>query len=38
VHPGRKPLPEIKLMREDPAEVEANADAIKAKYTSIFKV
>lgn len=37
-HPGRRPLSEIRLMREDPAEVEAKADEIKAKYTSIFKV
>jgi iron(III) transport system substrate-binding protein len=37
-HPLRRPLSEIKLMREDPAEVAANADEIKARYTSIFKV
>jgi iron(III) transport system substrate-binding protein len=37
-HPDRRPLSEIKLMREDPAEVEAKADEIKARYTSIFKV
>jgi iron(III) transport system substrate-binding protein len=37
-HPDRKPLSEIKLMRENPEEVEAKADEIKAKYTSIFKV
>ncbi len=36
--PGVRPLTEIKLMREDPAEVEAKADEIKAKYTAIFKV
>jgi iron(III) transport system substrate-binding protein len=37
-HPDRTPLSEIKLMRENPVEVEAKADEIKAKYTSIFKV
>ena len=37
-HPGRKPLTEIKLMREDPVEVEAKADEIKTKYTQLFKV
>jgi iron(III) transport system substrate-binding protein len=37
-HPERRPLSEIKLMREDPAEVAATADEIKARYSSIFKV
>jgi iron(III) transport system substrate-binding protein len=37
-HPERRPLSEIKLMREDPAEVAATADDIKARYSSIFKV
>jgi len=36
--PGRKPLSEIKLMREDPAAVEAHADEIKARYSAIFGV
>jgi iron(III) transport system substrate-binding protein len=36
--PGRKPLREIKLMKDDPAAVEKNADQIKAKYTQYFKV
>lgn len=36
--PGRKALSEIKLMREDAAEVERTADDIKAKYAAIFKV
>jgi iron(III) transport system substrate-binding protein len=35
---GRKPLKEIKLMKDDPAAVEKQADDIKAKYTSYFKV
>ncbi len=36
--PGRKPLSEIKLMKENAAEVEKLADEIKTKYTSYFKV
>ncbi|HYZ90397.1 MAG TPA: extracellular solute-binding protein [Myxococcales bacterium] len=36
--PGRKPLREIKLMKDDPAAVEKQADDIKARYTKIFKV
>ncbi|MGE5047554.1 MAG: ABC transporter substrate-binding protein [Deltaproteobacteria bacterium] len=36
--PGRKPLREIKLMKDDPAAVEKQADEIKARYTKIFKV
>jgi iron(III) transport system substrate-binding protein len=36
--PGRKPLREIKLMKDDPAAVEKQADQIKARYTKIFKV
>jgi iron(III) transport system substrate-binding protein len=36
--PGRTPLGEIKLMREDAAEVDRLADEIKAKYTQIFRV
>jgi iron(III) transport system substrate-binding protein len=35
---GRKPLSEIKVMKEDPAAVEAQSDHIKAKYTAIFGV
>ena len=35
---GRKPLSEIKTMKEDAAEVEKQAEQIKAKYTSLFKV
>jgi iron(III) transport system substrate-binding protein len=35
---GRKPLSEIKLMKDDPAAVESQADAIKARYTKYFKV
>ena len=44
VHPGakakagRKPLSEIKLMREDAAAVDKSADEIKTKYTALFKV
>jgi iron(III) transport system substrate-binding protein len=36
--PGRKPLSEIKLMRSDPAAVEAQSEEIKARYTRIFGV
>ncbi len=35
---GRKPLSEIKLMKDDPAAVEKQADEIKARYTRYFKV
>jgi len=31
--PGRKPLAEIKLMKDDPAAVEQQAEEIKARYT-----
>ncbi len=36
--PGRKPLSEIKTMKEDPEMVLTQAEAIKARYTQIFKV
>ena len=36
--PGRKPLPTIKLMKDDAAAVEKQADDIKARYTRYFKV
>ncbi len=36
--PGRRLLTDIKFMRDDPATVLTQADAIKAKYTAIFKV
>ena len=35
---GRKPLSDIKTMKEDAAEVEKMADDIKVKYASYFKV
>jgi len=35
---GRKPLREIKLMKDDPAAVEKQADEIKSRYTKYFKV
>jgi iron(III) transport system substrate-binding protein len=35
---GRKPLSEIKLMKENAAEVETQADEIKKKYAQYFKV
>jgi iron(III) transport system substrate-binding protein len=36
--PGRKPLSEIKLMKDDAAAVEKMSDEIKARYSKIFKV
>jgi iron(III) transport system substrate-binding protein len=35
---GRKPLSEIKLLKAPPAEVLAQSEAIKARYTKIFGV
>ena len=35
---GRRPLKDIKLMKDDPAAVEKMAEEIKAKYTQLFKV
>ncbi len=35
---GRKPLGEIKLMKDDPAAVEKQSEEIKARYTKIFGV
>src|SRR5215471_18097230 len=36
--PGRKPFSEIKKMKDDPAGVERDADAIKAHYSALFHV
>ncbi len=36
--PGRTPLSAIKLMKSDPAAVEAQSEEIKARYTRIFGV
>jgi iron(III) transport system substrate-binding protein len=36
--PGRRPLREIKVMKDDAAGVEKSAADIKARYTKIFKV
>ena len=36
--PGRRPLSDIKLMREDAAAVEGLSEEIKAHYTKIFRV
>ncbi len=44
VHPltkqkaGRKPLSQIKIMKDDAAAVERESEAIKKRYTQIFKV
>jgi iron(III) transport system substrate-binding protein len=34
--PGRVSLPAIKLMKSDPAAVEAQSEEIKARYNEIF--
>ena len=36
--PGRKPLKDIKTMKDDAVAVEKESDAIKARYTKIFHV
>src|SRR6266853_382425 len=36
--PGRKPLADIKLMKDDAAAVEKASEEIKAKYTKLFRV
>jgi iron(III) transport system substrate-binding protein len=36
--PGRKKLSEIKLMKDDPAGVERDSEAIKARYSKLFGV
>jgi iron(III) transport system substrate-binding protein len=36
--PGRKPLSEIKLMKDDPVAVERDSEDIKAHYTRLFRV
>ncbi|WP_375415373.1 ABC transporter substrate-binding protein [uncultured Bradyrhizobium sp.] len=35
---GRKPLKDIKTMKDDAAAVEKESDAIKARYTKIFRI
>jgi iron(III) transport system substrate-binding protein len=35
---GRKPLAEIKTMKDDAAAVEKEGEAIKARYTRLFRV
>lgn len=36
--PGRRPLADIKIMRDDPAAMLKDADELKARYATIFKV
>src|SRR5262245_58821616 len=36
--PGRRPLSETKLMKDDPAGVEKTSDEIKARYSKLFRV
>jgi iron(III) transport system substrate-binding protein len=35
---GRTPLKDIKTMKDDAAAVEKESEAIKARYTKIFRV
>ena len=35
---GRKPLKDIKTMKDDAAAVEKEGEAIKARYTRLFRV
>jgi iron(III) transport system substrate-binding protein len=37
-HAGRKPLAEIKLMKEDAESAEKQSEAIKARYLKLFHV
>jgi len=36
--PGRRKLSDIRLMKEDPAGVEAMAEEIKTRYAKLFRV
>src|SRR5207244_2637288 len=36
--PGRKPFRDIKIMKDDPAAVERESDAIKTRYMKLFRV
>jgi iron(III) transport system substrate-binding protein len=36
--PGRKPMSEIKVMKDDAAAVEKESEQIKEQYTKLFKV
>ena len=36
--PGRRKLSDIKMMKDDPAAVESQAEQIKTRYLQIFKV
>ena len=36
--PGHRPLAQIKVMKDDPAAVEAQAEEIKVRYSKIFGV
>jgi iron(III) transport system substrate-binding protein len=36
--PGVRPLKDIKLMKEDPAAIEKEADSIKKRYAQIFRI
>ena len=36
--PGRKPLRDIKTMKDDPIAVEKTSEEVKARYARIFRV
>jgi iron(III) transport system substrate-binding protein len=36
--PGRRKISDLKLMKEDPASVEAAAEDIKTRYAKLFRV
>ena len=35
---GQKPMSEVKMLKSDPAEVQAQSEAIKARYAKMFRV
>jgi iron(III) transport system substrate-binding protein len=37
-HPGQKPMSEVKMLKSDPAAVEAASEELKAHYAKVFKV
>ena len=37
-HPGRRPLADIKLMKEDAEAAEKQSEEIKARYQKLFHV
>ena len=37
-HPGQKPMSEVKMLKSDPAAVEAASEELKAHYAKVFRV